>query len=167
MLVTAYRLWRQLISIPVLRTTTIVFVVISTITGCGMVKSAGQSVGLLSTPAAPVKAAPPASERPYQIKLTLIGSNSMNPNSNRRPSPAQVRLFVTDPAANVAEKPFEEVFDYSGNTMEPRPLREVTVRPGQNLSIDLPAMKSDTRLVVAVAFREPYQSIWMAAFSTA
>jgi|GEM_PF-2416038 len=162
MLATAYTFWRKLISIQLLRTTTVVFVLVSTLTGCGLIKSAGQSLGLLSAPAAPGEAAPPASEQPYQITLNLQGTSNMNPNTNRRASPAQVRLFVTDPAAKVAEKSFEEVFDYSGNIMKPRPLREVTVRPGENLSIDLPAMKSDTRLVVAVAFREPYQSIWMA-----
>jgi type VI secretion system VasD/TssJ family lipoprotein len=67
-----------------------------------------------------------------------------------------------EPQADINDKGFEEMFDYSGNFMDPRPLSTVTVRPGETKDIVLPANKSQSMLVIAAAFRDPYQSLWKA-----
>lgn len=51
----------------------------------------------------------------------------------------------------------------AGNVIEPRPLATVTLRPGQVKELILPANKTLTLLAIAAAYRDPYQSIWMAS----
>jgi len=131
--------------------------------GCSIL----QKVGILSSPEPakfelPAPAPVPLSEQPYDLKLILSASDDLNPDTQSRPSPVQVRLFLTEPQSEISSKSFEEVFDFAGNVMEPRPLATVTMRPGEAKTVVLPAMKSQTLLVVAAAYRDPYQSIWSA-----
>lgn len=132
-------------------------------TSCGIL----QKVGILSSPPpakidAPAPASVPLSEQPYDLKLILSASDDLNPDTQARPSPVQVRLFLTEPQSEISTKSFEEMFDFAGNVMEPRPLATVTMRPGEAKTVVLPAMKSQTLLVIAAAYRDPYQSVWSA-----
>lgn len=125
--------------------------VTSLLSGCSLL----QKVGVLSDPA-------PLSEQAYEIRLELTASADSNPDAQSRPSPVQVRVFIADPQAEMATKSFEEMFEFSGNVMDPRPLATITLRPGQTKNLVLPANKAQTHLVIAAAYRDPYQSLWMA-----
>lgn len=132
------------------------------LSGCGLL----QKVGILPKPPEPppaVEAPVPLAEQPYELKLSLEATEAVNPDSQSRPSPIQVRIFLTDGASEIASKTFEEVFDMGGNVIEPRPLATVTLRPGQVKELTLPANKTQTLLAIAAAYRDPYQSIWMAS----
>lgn len=132
----------------------------SLLSGC----SALEKVGILSGPEAPAITAPPVavplSEQPYELNLRLSASSEMNPDTESRPSPVQVRIFLMTPQADVNAKEFEEFFDFGDQLMEPRPLLTVTLRPGETRNVILPAFKSQSMLVVAAAYRDPYQAIW-------
>lgn len=135
----------------------VVFMACSLMSGCGLL----QKTGIL--PAAEAPAPPPLSSQPYELHLRLSASSDLNPDTHSRPSPVQVRVFVTEGQSEIANKEFEEMFDFAGNFMDPRPLSTVTLRPGQTRDIVLPANKSQSLLVIAVAFRDPYQALWKAA----
>ena len=142
----------------VMRFATIVAVT-SLLAGCGLL----QKVGILSTPEPPeVPVSIPLSQQPYELHLRLSASSDLNPDTQSRPSPVQVRVFITEAQSEIGNKGFEEMFDYSGNFMDPRPLSTVTLRPGQTKDLVLPAYKSQSVLVVAVAYRDPFQSLWKA-----
>lgn len=146
-------------SISHIRLTIVYLLTIVLSSGCGVL----EKVGLVSGPAKiqdPVSV--PLSEQPYDLKLILSASADLNPDTKARPSPVQVRLFLTEPQSEISTMSFENVFDFSGNVMEPRPLATVTMQPGDAKTVVLPAMKSQTLLLVAVAYRDPYQSIWSA-----
>jgi type VI secretion system VasD/TssJ family lipoprotein len=144
-------------------TTRIVGIVMaaSLLSGCGVL----EKVGILSGSEAPITAPPapiPLSEQPYELNLRLTAGNDLNPDTQSRPSPVQVRIFLMAPQADVNSKEFAEVFDFDGQFMEPRPLSTVTLRPGQTRDVILPANKSQSMLVVAAAYRDPYQALWKA-----
>lgn len=132
----------------------------SMLLGC----SALEKVGILSGPEAPVIVTPPVaiplSEQPYELNLRLSASVDMNPDTELRPSPVQVRIFLLPPQADISEKSFEEFFDFDNQLMEPRPVLTVTLRPGETKNVILPANKSQSMLAVAAAYRDPYQAIW-------
>jgi type VI secretion system VasD/TssJ family lipoprotein len=134
----------------------------SLLSGCGVL----EKVGILSGPEAPAIAAPPApiplSQQPYELTLRLTASNDLNPDTQSRPSPVQVRVFLMAPQADLDNKEFAEIFDFDGQVMEPRPLAKVTLRPGQTKDIVLPANKTQSMLMVAAAYRDPYQAVWKA-----
>ncbi len=138
-----------------------ILAVTSLLAGCGLL----QKVGILSTPEPP-EVPPPVpislSQQPFELHLTLSASSDLNPDTQSRPSPVQVRVFITEAQSEIGSKGFEEMFDYSGNFMDPRPLSTVTLRPGQTKDLVLPAYKSQSMLVVAVAYRDPFQSLWKA-----
>jgi len=130
------------------------------LSSCGLL----QKIGILSSPPdAPiaVEAPVPLSEQPYKLVLTLSATDDVNPDTLSRPSPIQVRIFVTDAQSEIADKTFEEVFDLGGNLVDPRPLATVTLRPGQIRQVILPAYKSQNLLAIAAAYRDPFQAIWM------
>lgn len=136
-------------------------VLATTLTGCSVL----QKIGLLPAPVAappPIPVPVPLSEQPYTLNLRLLASSGLNPDSQSRPSPVQIRVFIMQPQADIADKEFEVMFDYAGNVMEPRPATTLTLQPGQKKSIALSANKSQSMLVVAAAYREPYQSLWNA-----
>ena len=144
----------------VLRWTT-ALLISALLSSCGIL----QKVGILSSPppaAVDTPAPTPLSQQPYELKLILSASAQLNPDTQGRPSPVQVRLFLTDAQSEIGSKSFEQVFDFAGNVMEPRPLATVTMRPGEAKTVVLPAMKSQTLLVIAAAYRDPYQSVWSA-----
>lgn len=134
----------------------------SLLSGCGVL----EKVGILSGPEAPAIAAPPApiplSQQPYELTLRLTTSDDLNPDTQSRPSPVQVRIFLMAPQADLENKEFAEIFDFDGQIMEPRPASTLTLRPGQTRDVVLPANKSQSMLVVAVAYRDPYQAVWKA-----
>ena len=138
----------------------------SLLTGCGLL----QKIGILSTPEAPeaptVQAPPPPppplSEQPYQLNLRLSASADLNPDTQSRPSPVQVRIFVTEAQSELGDKGFEEIFDFAGTSIDPRPLTTTTVRPGQTKNIVLPANKAQSLVVIAAAYRDPFQTLWKA-----
>ena len=137
----------------------IVIVATGLLSGCGLL----EKVGILSAPEPPAKPAPvPLADQPYELNLRLSASSDLNPDNQSRPSPVQVRVFVTEPQSEIGNKEFEEMFDYAGNYMDPRPLSTVTLRPGQTRDLVLPANKSQSLLVIAVAYHDPYQSLWKA-----
>lgn len=125
----------------------------SLLSGCSLL----QKFGILSEPASV-----PLSSQVYEIHLKLTASADSNPDVKSRPSPIQVRVFIADPQSAIATKSFEEIFDYAGTTMEPRPLATITLRPGQTKDLVLPANKTQTQLVIAAAYRDPYQALWIA-----
>lgn len=137
-------------------------VLLSLLTGCGVL----QKVGILKkAPEEPTRASAPLplSEQPYSVELTLVASDQLNPDPQSRPSPVQVRVFLAEAQSEIGSSSFEELFDYAGNVMEPRPLAILLLRPGQTHNLSLPANKAQTLLVVAAAFHDPYQSLWKAA----
>ena len=138
----------------------------SLLTGCGLL----QKIGILSAPDAPVVQAPPPpplSEQPYQLNLRLSASADLNPDTQSRPSPVQVRIFVTEAQSELGDKGFEEIFDFAEDSIDPRPLTTMTVRPGQTKNIVLPANKSQSLVVIAAAYRDPFQTLWKATASVA
>lgn len=132
----------------------------SLLSGCGVL----EKVGILSGPEAPAIAAPPApiplSQQPYELTLRLTATADLNPDTQSRPSPVQVRIFLMAPQADLESKEFAEIFDLNGQVMEPRPLATVTLRPGQTRDVVLPANKTQSMLLVAAAYRDPYQAVW-------
>jgi len=131
----------------------------SLLSGCGLL----QKTGLVSAPEQPEPRPVPLSEQPYQLKLNLSASSDLNPDTQSRPSPVQVRVFMTDGQSEIGSKEFEEMFDYAGAQIEPRPVSTLTLRPGQTTELTLTSNKAQTRLVIAAAFRDPYQTLWKAA----
>lgn len=131
----------------------------SLLSGCGLL----QKTGLVAAPEPAEPRPVPLSEQPYQLKLSLSASSDLNPDTRSRPSPVQVRVFMTDGQSEIGSKEFEEMFDYAGAQIEPRPLSTVTLRPGQTTALTLTTNKAQTRLVIAAAFRDPYQALWKAA----
>ena len=148
----------------------LLLLVSSLLSSCGLL----QKFGILSEPEAPqapvVQAPPPPpppplSEQPYQLNVKLSASADLNPDTQSRPSPVQVRIFVSDAQSELKNKEFEEVFEFEGNSIEPRPLTTITVRPGQTRNLFLPANKSQSLVMIAAAYRDPYQSLWKAIAS--
>lgn len=125
--------------------------VTSLLSGCGLL----QKAGVLPDPA-------PLSDQAYEIHLELTATADSNPDAQSRPSPVQVRVFIAEPQSELATKSFEEIFEFSDNVMDPRPLATITLRPGQTKNLVLPANKAQTHLVIAAAYRDPYQSLWLA-----
>lgn len=131
---------------------------LSTLTsGCSIL----QKIGILPGPAA-VQSNAVLPQQTYELRLILSASKDLNPDAQSRPSPVQVRLFLADAQSEIATKSFEEMFDFDGNVMEPRPLATITLRPDQTKTVVLPASRSQTLLLIAAAYRDPYQSIWSA-----
>jgi type VI secretion system VasD/TssJ family lipoprotein len=128
------------------------------LSGCGLL----QKVGILSAPEDVPSAPVPLSEQPYTLNLSLSASSDLNPDTQSRPSPVQVRVFIAERESEIDSKSFEEMFDYAGNLIDPRPASTLTLRPGQTRTISLPANKSQTLIVVAAAYRDPYQTLWKA-----
>ncbi|MFK7853265.1 MAG: type VI secretion system lipoprotein TssJ [Granulosicoccus sp.] len=124
--------------------------------GCSIL----QKTGILPAPAGQTDAVLPT--QTYEMRLILSASKDLNPDAQSRPSPVQVRLFLANPQSEIATKSFEEMFDFDGNIMDPRPLATITLRPDQTKTVVLPATRSQTLLVIAAAYRDPYQSIWSA-----
>lgn len=134
----------------------------SQLTSCSLL----QKFGILSAPAAPaVQAPPPLSAQPYQLNIRLSASADLNPDAQSRPSPVQVRIFVTQAQSELSDRGFEEIFDFAGNSSEPRPLSTMTIRPGQTKNLALSANKSQSLVVVAAAYRDPFQTQWKAIAS--
>jgi len=130
------------------------------LSSCGLL----QKIGILSPPPdAPlaVEVPVPLSEQSYKLILTLSATDDVNPDSQSRPSPVQVRIFVTDAQSEIAGKRFEEVFDLGDDLVDPRPVATLTLRPGQIRQVILPANKSQNLLAIAAAYRDPFQSIWL------
>lgn len=125
------------------------------LSGCGLL----QSVGLLSEP----EDTTPLSAKPYTLMLTLTASDDANPDTRSRPSPIQVRVFLAEPLSDLLDRPFEELFDFTDSTLEPRPHLIITLSPGQTQTMELNGNMAQNRLIVAAAFREPYQSTWRAS----
>lgn len=128
------------------------------LSGCGLL----EKTGLVSSPR-PVPV--PLSEQAYQINLSLSASSDLNPDTRSRPSPVQVRVFMTDGQSEIGSKSFEQMFDYAGTQIEPRPVSTLTLRPGENRMLSMSANRTQSMLVIAAAYREPYQTIWKAAAS--
>lgn len=131
----------------------------SLLAGCGVL----EKVGLLSTPEPAPKALAvpvPLSEQPYELNLRVTASTDLNPDTQSRPSPVQVRIFLMTPQADINSKEFAEVFDFDGQLMTPRPLSTMTLRPGQTRDVILSAKKTESTLMIAVAYRDPYQAVW-------
>jgi len=146
---TSWRFLRRLVFVFVVMTLSA-----GSLSGCSLL----QKFGIIAAPADPI----PLSEQPYTLNLRLLASSGLNPDSQSRPSPVQVRIFVMQPQVDIVDKAFEEMFDYAENVMDPRPLITLTLQPGQKKNVSLSANKSQSMLVVAAAYRDPYQSLWNA-----
>ena len=133
----------------------------SVLSGCGLLQKVGLLSGPPVVPPAAIDIPVPLAEQPSQLMLTLSAASDVNPDSQLRPSPIQVRIFVTDSQSEIASQGFDAVFDIGGTLIEPRPLATVTLRPGQVKELVLPTNKSQTRLAIAAAYRDPFQSIWI------
>lgn len=128
------------------------------LSGCSLL----EKVGILSGPEPTVaEIALALSEQPYQLTVKLTASSDVNPDTQGRPSPIQIRLFISDTQTEVGDKSFEEIFEFSGQQLDPKPSAKLTLRPNQSTEVTLPANKSQSRLVIAAAYRDPYQSIWI------
>ena len=126
---------------------------IPALSGCSLLSS----VGLL-----PGDEPPPAVAATYALTLTLEADAQLNPNLNGSPAPLRVRVFVVESSSELDTRSFEEMFDYGDFEIDPRPVASVTLRPGQVQSLAFTPQRSQTRLLVAAAWRDPYQSVWLA-----
>jgi type VI secretion system VasD/TssJ family lipoprotein len=133
----------------------------SSLSGCGLLQKFGILSGPEIPPAPAIEIPVPLSEQPLELQLTVTASSDLNPDTQSRPSPVQLRVFLTDGKSELTGKSFEEVFDIGGNAIQPRPLATITLRPGQSRDLVLPANKTLTTLIVAAAYRDPYQAIWL------
>lgn len=104
----------------------------------------------------------PLTEQPYSIALRLLASSDLNLDSQSRAAPSRVRVFVMQPQTNIASMGFEELFEYGDYVMTPPPMASVTLQPGQSTELVLQANKAQSMIVVAAAYRDPYQSVWRA-----
>ena len=131
--------------------------------GCGIFNGLLEKVGLASpAPDAAVPAIPiPLSEQPYEVALTIIASDDINPDVQARPSPAKTRIFLTTPDVDLKAMPIEKIFELGDLQMEQKPAATITLRPGTQSNIKLNGNKSQTRLTIAVAYREPYRTQWI------
>jgi len=125
------------------------------LSGCSLL----QSVGILPESD---DAAASAVEQTYTLELSIVASKDLNPDARSVPSPVQVRVFLMEPSDDIRSISFEELFDYAGNMMEPRPLTTLVIQPGETTDIVLQAPTSRPTLVIAAAYRDPYQALWKA-----
>ena len=131
------------------------------LSGCGLL----EKTGLVSPPREATPVPVPLSEQAYQINLSLSASSDLNPDTRSRPSPVQVRVFMTDGQSEIGSKSFEQMFDYAGTQIDPRPVSTLTLRPGESRMLSMSANRTQSMLVIAAAYREPYQTVWKAAAS--
>lgn len=133
-------------------------VLVLTISGCSLL----QKTGLLPKPAkVPVPVA--AVEKPWQLQLDISGAQQLNPDTRSRPSPVQLRIFMSDGQSGINEMSFEQLFAAAGSEAPVSPLATVMLQPGQQRQLNLTVERSQTRLIIAAAFRDPYQTRWRAA----
>ncbi len=106
---------------------------------------------------------PPLAEQPYEIKLTVSVAEDINLDVASRASPVKARIFLTEPDIDFSERELSEVFAFDGEEVNPAPLMTVMLRPNTSKVLLLSGMKSQTRLTIAAAFRQPYQTRWLAS----
>lgn len=102
-------------------------------------------------------------EQSYTLDLQLSASESLNPNTQGRPSPLLVRVFATEAGTEINSTEFEKVFDLNNQVMNPRPLQSIFVRPGEVKELRFQLNMIQTRLLIAAAYRDPHQAIWKSA----
>lgn len=136
---------RSLITLPLIAMLSIM------LSGCGLFQKAG-----IAKPT-------PLEDQPYTLNLRLSASETANPNNQGRPSPLLVRVFMSAPDPEINSSTFEKVFDLNNQTMNPRPMQAITIRPGEVRDVVLQLNKSQTQLMIAAAYRDPHQAIWKAA----
>jgi len=101
------------------------------------------------------------SEQTYQLVLELSAASDVNRDAGSRPSPVRTLVFLTEPDVDVAAKPYESLFGVATADIDPKPDATLVMQPGGQNAIVLSGMKSQTRLSVAAAFREPYRTRWI------
>jgi len=120
------------------------------------------SCGLFQkTPAPPEPAPIPLSEIPYSVSIALDANADINTDGNGRPSPVRVRVFLVEPEVELKNKTFNEIFDYDGGEIDPGPKANFAIKPGEQKTISVTGNKSESKLVLAAGFREPYKTIWI------
>lgn len=136
------------------------------LSSCGMVNGFLQGVGLASKPPeipiAPIEI--PLSEQPMNVVLELTIDDDINPDVSNRPSPARARVFLSDSNIDLMSLPLEEIFEYGDNTLDLKPSASLTVRPGSTNKLVLDTVKTNNKITVAVAFRDPYSTQWIQNF---
>lgn len=135
------------------------FLVGAQLSGCSLLRS----VGLLpSEEKAKVKAAEvPLSEQPYEFTLVVMASNDVNPDPQSRPSPIRTRIFLNENATDISDRPFEQIFQFDGNDLDPAPVATIMLQPGETKKIKLTGVKTQNRLTIAAAYRDPYNTTWI------
>jgi len=106
-------------------------------------------------------AVPPLSQVPYRANLTIQADKNINADVNGRPSPVALRIFLVAPEVELANKTFEEIFDFNGSEISPRPIKNFILKPGETKLTSLNGMKTQSKLVIAAGFRDPYQTNWL------
>ncbi|MBX2825480.1 MAG: type VI secretion system lipoprotein TssJ [Gammaproteobacteria bacterium] len=139
------------------RTLALVLLTTTLLTGCGVL----QSIGLLPKP--PEAAPTPLAQVPYQFELELTGADDLNVNSNARPSPIRLRLFLTESTIDLVGQPFETLFEFNGAKAPAKPAAVVVLTPGNTRRVTINGMRNQDQLVIAAAFQDLYSSSWIAS----
>jgi len=103
----------------------------------------------------------PLTQAPIALSLTINVDKDVNEDSNGRPSPVRLRAFLVEQDVELVDKPFNEIFDFGGTEIDPRPSANIVLKPGAQEKLILYGNKSQTKLVLAAGYREPYQAIWI------
>lgn len=125
------------------------------LSGCGIL----QTVGIVDS--AP-KVQIPLSQIPYTVGLTINASENLNPGADSRPSPVRIRLFLTEPDKDLLSQPFETIFEFDGSRPASDPAAVIVLSPGDNRTVQLSGMMSQTQLIIAAAFHDVYSTTWIA-----
>ncbi|MEE9318993.1 MAG: type VI secretion system lipoprotein TssJ [Granulosicoccus sp.] len=129
------------------------------LTGCGLL----QKIGILPSPPESVVPAleVPLSQQTMITTLEITAEVNINLDTNSRPSPVKVRVFLTEPGIDLKSHTIEDIFELSGTELSATPRATTVIRPGASTSMTLTGVKSETQLSIAVAYREPYKTQWI------
>ncbi len=135
------------------------------LSGCGVINSGLQLVGLGKPPPPPppelIPAEIPLSEQPMTVNIYIKAANDLNPDSTSRPSPARARIFVGDSTTDLMPLPIEEVFEFGDFSLDLKPVSSLTLSPGSVETVSLSSFKSNSKLTIAVAYRDAYNAQWI------
>lgn len=126
-------------------------VAVPLISGCSLLETLGLKSGMSGT----------ASTQPYTVSLTVTVDENVNQDINGRPSPLKTRVFLSESTVDFQAKQYNEIFRTDNESLNPAPLRTLSLRPGETRNIILQGMKSQPQLVIAAAYRKPGETRWL------
>ena len=140
--------------------TAVAFLAVLFISGCNP-----KAIPTVIFPAKPEAPEPPKPEPPKSVpaSVNLLVRDNINPDTDGKVSPVQVRIFLADDSEAFKRPVFEQIFEFSGEQFNVKPLAVRTVRSGSVESIKLEIEPAHEVLAVAVGFRDISKAKWIEA----